>query len=207
MFYCTNPYFKQIDEIEDTLLKSAPERFRKAFSPSNLLKVHYVCDEGELVRLDIYNTTMHSMGEGTREGFSVERILQPRCFPEISPFECPVLSLEVLMDMKFVAFLERGQRKDLEGIFFGLWTAELKQPPGLPWYKKSIACHGDRVSNVLDGHLLELLQTRPDLDLPRCTYTGNMSLVRSAEMGGPKSGLGQNSASEAHRLSGSRREK
>ena len=50
-------------------LRALQERFHH----QNLLKVHYISDDGLKVRLDIYNTMMHNTGGGRHHGFQIEK--------------------------------------------------------------------------------------------------------------------------------------
>lgn len=176
------PDFTHIDEIEETLLRAAPNRFRRALTPSNLNKVHYQADDGLLVRLDIYNIEMHSLGEGTFQGFPILSSTQPQEFPNIPPFECKVMCLEHLIDMKLVAFLERGNHRDLQDISFGLFMARLTPSPGFAWYAKNIKCFALGVS----GEIEACVRSFGDLSLPleaTETYAANLELLRSFETG------------------------
>jgi hypothetical protein len=142
--------FTVIDKIEATLLQAAPERFIKALSPSKLLKVHYRCNDESLIRLDIYNSTMYSTGAGTYHNFLIENRIQPKQFSDVPAFTCPNLSIMARIDMKLVAYVEMGQRKDFKDIFFALWEVELDESAGFPWYERRHYLQATSVSDDLN---------------------------------------------------------
>ena len=141
-----------IDEIENTLIMHAPTSFARALLPSKLLKVHYISDDGSKVRLDIYNTMMHNTGGGQHHGFQIEKLIQPQQFAECPSFECPVLTATTLVDLKLVAFLERGHGNDLIDIFFILWTLRLDMAAGLPWYEEQMSKHLINMSDEIQSY-------------------------------------------------------
>jgi hypothetical protein len=144
--------FRVIDVIEDTLIRTNPRRFRKLLSPSNLLKVHYVFEKGHKVRLDIYNTTMRSTGLGHYHRLKIHRMRLSQQLEGCPEFECPVATLNALVDMKLVAELERSQMKHFEDVFFALWTLPLNEEDGLPYYADRCIEHTTKLSDRLGEH-------------------------------------------------------
>ena len=122
---------------------------------------------------------MHNTGGGRHHGFQIEKLIQPRQFTECPSFECPVLTATTLVDLKLVAFMERGHEKDMIDIFFILWTLRLDMTVGLPWYAEQMSKHSTNVSDQIQGYARQWMSTHATHQ-PPAVFDSNMNFINNA---------------------------
>lgn len=130
--------------------------------------MHFITDDGAKVRLDIYNMIMHNTGGGCYRNCTIQIAEQPLQFEDCPAFNCPVLPYTTLVDLKLVAYLERGQEKDLADVFFILWTLELDKEAGLPWYASQSPKHALGITSIILGYATQYRAKHHLQDTPSC---------------------------------------
>lgn len=98
-------------------------------------------------------------------------------------FECPVATLNALVDMKLVALLDRNQTKDFEDIFFALWGLPLDEVDGLPYFAERYLEQSINLSARLEERAKEYAQGVYCKAWPG-VFKGNLEFLKKSESKG-----------------------